>query len=141
MSKFRGTYNEDGSVKEWPEFDIMGGQYVRPASTKRLKDPSNPSARATQFVVLPPGFNDFEHMFTILVETEQRHVEQTAQAEADYQRTNAEAIRKEAEAQRAVLGNTAPVVERPSVVAPVMIEQDTKTSKSNRGIVPNDADA
>lgn len=133
--KFRGVYNEDGSVKEWPEFDLMGGVYVKPASTKRLKDPNNPEARSNYFVVLPPRFTDYDRIFTLLTDTEKADAELQAQIKADYERTNAEAIQKEAAAQRAVLGNTA----RPSVVAPVMMETESKLTR--KGVVPNDADA
>lgn len=42
-----GTLNADGSVQSWPERNIRGGAYSRPASTLGLSP--------TRFCVLPVG--------------------------------------------------------------------------------------
>lgn len=134
MSTYRGTYNADGSIAEWPERDITNNTYSRPATHYRL-DKSN------QFVVLPPRFDAFDRVFTLLIEVEKRAAEIEASAKAADSEANREAIAEEDRARRAVLGTSAPVVERPSVSAPAMMEPEVKASRLNRGTVTNDANA
>lgn len=130
MSKFRGTYNPDGSIAEYPDRDIFNNGYEKPATYYRL-DKSN------QFVVLPPHFADYEHVFTLLAEAEARDREIEKQAQAEYQQNNKEAIEREEQARRAILGS-APA---PSVVAPVMIEGEAPVRIAPKGRVTPDADA
>jgi hypothetical protein len=51
-SKFVGDFNPDGSIRSYPEVDIRGGEYSRPASTQSIgRDADNNKL----FVVLPVG--------------------------------------------------------------------------------------
>lgn len=50
MDKRIGLYNEDGSVAQWPEVDVQGSGYSRPATTHNLD--------TRHFVVLPAGFDN-----------------------------------------------------------------------------------
>lgn len=46
-----GTYNEDGTVAEWPETSVTGSSYNRRIAPRT-------SLNKQQFVVLPAGFKN-----------------------------------------------------------------------------------
>ncbi len=130
MDNFRGTYNEDGSIAEWPKWDIQGSDYERTATRYGIGN--------RQFVVLPPNFPQ-ERIFTTLKATQERV--KTLEA-APLDPISAEALRAEAEARAEFTGESVSNAQAnvPAVVAPVMVEPSINKSRI-RGTVTDDANA
>jgi hypothetical protein len=60
MDKRIGTYSADGQIETWPQTDINGATYSRPATLHNLD--------AARFVVLPTGFNEWDTIAALKAE-------------------------------------------------------------------------
>jgi hypothetical protein len=81
MSKQIGSYNEDGTIKEWPEHNLDGQPYERHASRVNIG--------GGKFVILPVNFNDWDRLAKL--REQHKPVEQPVVEEAPTEQSPAEA--------------------------------------------------
>lgn len=123
--KFYGSYNSDGSIKEWPELDIQGSPFERPATRYDLKD--------GRFVVLPQQF-DASQIFQTLEASMEREAEFEAARRSEADRVGRDEAEEKARAK--IMGTST----EPGVIPPAMVEL-TPSMRRARGTTPDDTDA